>query len=132
MAISKGDSFLVSDSLDELAVCSTEGWRKGYYDDFGLFDSVGSYWSVKASVEKEPTMLDRLINRRLTVQLTLDELEQGATTRAVRAICNLIDSGPDDLCCQLMEPSELKQRFLGVSDPSALIDLALTLGADDS
>jgi hypothetical protein len=64
--------------------------------------------------------------------LTLDELERGATARAARDICNLIDSGPDDLYCQFMVPSELKQRFLSLSDPSALIDLALTLGADDS
>lgn len=86
MAISRGDSFLVSDSLDELAFCSTVGWRNGYYDDLGLFDSAGTYWSVIASVDKEPTMLDRLVNRRLAVQLTLDEMERGATALAVRDI----------------------------------------------
>jgi len=130
IAICSRDSFLVVDAITELERCSTLGWQNGYYRHLGLFDSAGIYWSINAKVEKEPTILDRLLNRKIAVHLTLGEPELDNMSRAVGEVCELVDSDPDDLYCQFLEHSELKRRFLAACNPHEFINLARTLGGN--
>jgi hypothetical protein len=131
IAVSRRDSFLVVDSIDNLTTCSTSGWRNGYYNELGLFDSEGSYWPIQASINNPPNILDRLLNRRIAVDLAAGEPELDSADRIVRFICDLIDNDPDDLYCQFISHAELKEKFRTSADPRLLVELAGTLGAED-
>jgi len=75
-------------------------------------------------------MLDRLFNRQLAVRLSLGQPEQDNTRRAVREICDLIGSDPDDIYSQFLTGPELGQRFSEATTPTQVIYLAQTLGAE--
>ncbi len=128
IAISVGDSFFVVSSLEELTICSTLAWRNGYYENLALFDSAGIYWPLLAHVQRPPNLLDRLLNRKLQVEVAAAEPLADGLSRAVSEICELVDQDPDDLYDSYLSHAELKQRLRRIDSAAALIRLARTLG----
>jgi len=131
VAISKNNSFISVSGLDELSHCTSTGWNSGYFKDLTLLDSEGSYWEVKAEIDHQPKLWERILNRRIKVGINFQYICDGKE-KAVEDICLLLDKDTTDLYDQFVSKEELKTEFTKAQSAKEIVHLATTLGYEDN
>ncbi len=128
IAVGRGDSFSVVRSLDELAT-ATCGGLGTFYRELYVFDSKGLLWPVQAEPQAGvPGVLDRLLNRRITLQLRLGKPRTSQLSVVAEWLCDLVDADRDDVYGQFVTHDELKRRFRASVTAKELIEHAGSLG----
>ena len=126
IAVSPDDPFLVVDALPTES--NVRALRNGYFSGMYFFDMTGARWPV-ASLDASPGLLDRLLNRRVPVQIVLGEPSSVDVATVARELCALVDRDPDDVYDQFVSHDELKRMFTSSASAAELIAAARTLGA---
>lgn len=124
LAVSIDDSFSV---IEELPRSATSTALRSYFSESYIFDTTGRRWPVQ-HVEASPSLLDRLLNRRVAIRVGLGKPSAVALADVVDDLCALVDADPDDLYCQFVSAAELKKLFRDASTPAELIAVARSLG----
>ncbi len=121
-------SFAVTD--EPLTSCSWAAYRHGFFAGLRFLDAAGDFWVVSEAVpDRPPSHLDRLLNRKLKVQLRLSGPEQRPLGEVAELLCACVDRDPGDLYSQFVEPDELKALFRSARSVAELLHHARTLGA---
>ena len=125
--IANEGSFGVTDK--PLVEGSLVAFRNGFFDRLCFFDSSGTEWVVERAVPKSaPGILDRILNRRLRVELRFALSREASVAEIAERLCSCIDRDPDDLYDQFVTHQELKAVFRASTTPAELIERARTLG----
>jgi hypothetical protein len=127
--IANEGSFGVTDK--PLAQGSFVAFQNGFFDGLCFFDSSGTEWVVERAVPRStPGIFDRVLNRRLQVELHFAPPRQTSVSEFAERLCSCIDRDPDDLYDQFVPHQQLKTMFRAATTPAELIELARTLGED--
>jgi len=128
--IAREGSFGVIDTL--MKDGSIAAYRNGFFEGLRFFDSSGSVWEVGAAVPKrKPGALDRLLNRRVEMDLRIEPSRQPALAEVAELLCSCVDRDPGDLYDQFVTRDELKILFRSAASAPELIKRARTLGEED-
>ena len=120
-------SFEVMD--EPLTWCSYAAYRNGYFQGLQVLDAAGDLWRVKdAILERQPTVLDRLLNRRLKVEVRLAGPERHPPSKLAELLCACVDRDPGDVYNQVVEHEELKRLFRSATSVAELLHHARNLG----
>jgi hypothetical protein len=104
-------------------------FRNGFFDGLCLFDSSGTEWVAERAVPRSaPGILDRILNRRLQVDLRFGLSRQASVAETAERLCSCVDRDADDLYDQFITHQELKAMFRAATTPAELIEWARTLG----
>lgn len=126
--IAREGSFGVID--EPLDSASYVGYRNGFFTGLRFFDVSGILWEVLDAVPERPFgLLDRMLNRRVAMNVRVDDPTRLPLAEIVDQLCPCIDGDPDDLYDQFVGREELKARFRTAVSPAELIRHARTLGA---
>ncbi|MBV9850335.1 MAG: hypothetical protein JO250_11720 [Armatimonadetes bacterium] len=126
------DSFIVFKQLSELSTCTRFALENGYYRGLILLDSAGIFWVVKdAAPVHAPSFLDRLLGRRISIQLDIGPPQQASLSSIIKKVCEVIDNDPDDVYDQFVTHEELKEKLRGCRSAEELIRVSDTLGWED-
>lgn len=107
-------------------------FRNRFFEGLRFFDSAGAGWEVEVALPKrKPNVLDKLLNRKLEVELRLGPPRQPQVAEVAELLCSCVDREPDDLYDQFVTHDELKTLFRGASSTPELIQLAGSLGEHD-
>ena len=127
--IASEGSFGVTD--EPLAHGSFLAFRNGFFDGLRFFDSSGTEWVVERAVPSSaPGILDRILNRRLQVELRFAPPCRASVNDIAERLCACIDRDPDDLYDQFVTHQELKAMLGATASPAELIERARTLGQE--
>ncbi|MEJ2246216.1 MAG: hypothetical protein P8Y80_09115 [Acidobacteriota bacterium] len=127
IAISKFNSFSVVKEVEKS--CNALGWGKGYFEDLSYFDNSGLLWPViKANLSKKINIIDKVLNRPLSVSLEFGDPRENALEFVKELMCELIDNDVHNLYDQFVDHSELKELIKRAKTPGELIQLAGNLG----
>lgn len=111
---------------------SFSAYRKGFFDGLKFFDSSGKTWEVETAVlKRKPSVVDRLLNRRVALDLQMRPPCQPALVSIAELLCSCVDRDPDDLYDQFVSHEKLKALFRTAVSAPGLIQLARTLGERD-
>src|SRR5262245_57070999 len=92
--------------------CSVVAWRRGYFRGLFYFDSNGLIWRVvEATPRTQPSLVQRLLNSKLRVDLRLDSPEHANLDEIKGRLVQIIDQDPDDLYDQFVSHEELKSMI---------------------
>jgi hypothetical protein len=106
-------------------------YRNGFFDGLRFFDSSGTEWEVRAAVPKrKPGALDRLLNRRIGMELQIGPPRQPALAEVAELLCSCVDRDPDDIYDQFVTHDELKAHFRAAASAPELIERAGNLGEE--
>ena len=122
-------SFGVSD--EPLTQCSCVAYRNGFFQGLRFLDAGGDSWVVSEAIfERQPGILDRLLNRKLKVELRLSGPEHRPLSDIAEMLCTCVDRDPGDVYTQFVNQEELKGLFRSAKSVQELLHLTRTLGAD--
>jgi hypothetical protein len=125
--IANEGSFGVTDK--PLVEGSFLAFRNGFFHGLCFFDSSGTEWIVERAVPASaPAILDRILNRRLRLELRFVLSRRASVAEIAERLCSCVDRDPDDLYDQFVTHRELKASFRAATAPAELIERARTLG----
>jgi len=125
--IAREGSFDVRD--EPATTCSWVAYRNGYFNGLQILDSAGDSWLVTRALPKRPpTLLDKLLNRQIDVELDLSGPELRPLSVVAEQLCACVDRDPGDVYCQFVEHDELKRLFRSARSVEELLLHARSLG----
>lgn len=125
--IANEGSFGVADT--PLRDTNWRGFHSGFFDGLRFFDSAGTEWVVERAVRTSaPGIFDRILNRRMQVELQFAPPRQASLAEVAEHLCSCVDRDPADLFDQFVTHAELKGMFRSAISADQLIQLARTLG----
>jgi ribosomal protein S18 acetylase RimI-like enzyme len=127
ICISPGDSFKVVAEPGQLEAASSLALKNGYFDRLYLFDSAGERWRV-ARVETTSARPEGPFGKAIGIRLSFTPPDAPSVSEVAEALCQLVDSDPDDLYDQFITHDELKALFRSAVTPGELIAAAASLG----